>query len=458
MNNLPEDIDLFKKYDIYADDYMDYPHKSHWSESFGDEEYRQALKSFFSKNQTPTLFYAHTPFCKKLCYYCICYKEIVSDYSRILDYFDNYLCKEIEMLHHFFDENSLQPNFKEIYLGGGSPTVLQEKEFDKLVELMSRFCDIKNLNRFCVEIDPRTCSPDRLKYYHQKGVTTLSIGVQDMDPEVQKAVNRIEPFELLEQLLTPDIRRMFKSINFDFLVGLPMQTGASARKTMEKAISLSPDRISLCFFHYTTKFYPHMKILEKNLPNFFERKQIFASAVETILNHGYIRTGFEHFAKPDDIVAESIKEKKATYTSLGAISGATNVIATGRSGHGILGDDYLVQNYYEKELYEGALLKNEFPIYRGLKLSNDDAVRRDIIRRLRTYFEIGIPYIESRVNTSFKDYFQKEIDMLAEFIKDELVTLTDKEIRITEKGKYFTDLIISIFDNYLKSPRYNKES
>ncbi len=361
------------------------------------------------------------------------------------------------MFYDFFDKNSLQPNFKEIYLGGGSPTLLEEKEFDKLVELVGRFCDIKNLNRFCMEIDPRTCSLDKLKHYHEKGMTTISIGVQDLDPEVQKAVNRIEPFELLEQLLTPDIRRMFKSINFDFLVGLPMQTETSARKTMERAISLLPDRISLCFFHYTTKFYPHMKILEKNLPNFFERKQIFASAVETILKNGYIRTGFEHFAKQDDIVAKSIKEKKATYTSLGAISEATNVIATGRSGHGILGDDYLVQNYYEKELYEGALLKNEFPIYRGLKLSNDDVIRRDIIRKLRTYFEIEIPYIESRINASFKNYFKKEIDMLAEFIKDELVILTDKEIKITEKGKYFTDLIISIFDNYLKTSRYNKE-
>lgn len=459
MNDLQEDLNLFKKYDIYADDYTDYPHKSNWSENLGDEEYRHALKMLFSnKDHRPTLLYVHIPFCKKLCYYCLCHKEIVSGYDKVLDHFENYLCAEIEMLYRFFDKYLLRPNFKEIYLGGGSPTILQETEFDKLVELLSRFCDIGDLNRFCVEIDPRTCSPNRLKYYHQKGVTTLSIGVQDINPEVQKAMNRIQPFELLERLLTPDIRPMFRSINFDFLVGLPMQTASSMRKTMEQILSLSPDRISLCFFHYTAKFYPHMKKLEKILPNFFERKQIFASAVEVITNSGYIRTGFEHFAKADDIVAKSIKEKKATYTSLGAITGAClNVVATGRSGHSILGDDYLFQNYYEQEPYADALSKKQFPIYRGLKLSNDDAVRRDIIRRLRTYFVVEIPYIEGRINASFKDYFQKEIDLLTEFAKDKLVTLTDKEISITEKGKYFTDLIISIFDNYLKSPRYNKE-
>ena len=305
-----------------------------------------------------------------------------------------------------------------------------------MVELISLFIDIKNLNRFCIEVDPRTCSPDKLKYYHEKGVNNISIGIQDLDPQVQKAVNRVQPVELVERLMTSDTRENFKSINFDFLVGLPMQTESSIKRTMEKTVSLSPDRVSLCFFHYTTEFYPHMKMLEKTMPDFFERKRIFEKALEVLTDGGYIRTGFEHFAKPDDIVAKGLKEKKATYTSLGAISEATNVIATGRSGHSIISNNYLFQNYYEQELYANALSKNEFPIYRGMKLSNDDILRRDIIRKLRTYFIIKIPDIESRINTSFKDYFQKEIAILTEFAKDELVILTD-------------------FDNYLKSPRYN---
>jgi len=134
------------------------------------------------------------------------------------------------------------------------------------------------------------------------------------------------------------------------------------------------------------------------------------------------------------------------------------VIATGLSGHSIIGDDYLFQNYYELDLYSHALLKNKFPIYRGLNLSKDNIVRREIIRRLRTYFVIEIPYIESYIGISFNEYFKRELKMLSEFIKDGLVTITDQEIKITEKGKIFTDIIISNFDNYLKTPRYNKKA
>ena len=132
MKNTLNDISLFKKYDIYAEDYTDYPHKSNWSENFGDKEYRYALNEVFSdKNHAPTLFYVHIPFCNKLCFYCICHKDITSDYDKISDHFENYLSKEIKMLHEYFGENSLKPNFKEIYLGGGSPTLLQKKNLTK---------------------------------------------------------------------------------------------------------------------------------------------------------------------------------------------------------------------------------------------------------------------------------------------------------------------------------------
>src|SRR3989339_93495 len=454
MNDIAEDI-ILKKYDIYADDYSDYPHKSNWSKEFGDKEYRTALnETFSSKNQSPTLLYVHIPFCRTLCYYCICHKEITSDYNKILDHFNNYLSKELKILNQFLKENSLNPNFKEIFLGGGSPTLLEKSEFDRLIELISEFCNIKNLDRFCIEVDPRTCSPEKLEYYIQKGINNISIGIQDFDHKVQKAVNRVQPVELVKRLLTPDIRKVIKSINFDFLVGLPFQTESSIEKTMKQTVELNPDRISFCFFHYTTKFNSHMKLLEKDIPDFAQRKRIFITGVNYLLNNGYIRTGFEHFAKADDIVAKSIREKKATYTSLGAIGKTTNVIAIGRSGHSILEDNYLIQNFYEQDLYATALSKNEFPIYRGKKLTKDDALRRYIIRQLKTYFAISIPYIENRINESFKNYFKNEIDLMNEFINDDLVHISAEEVAITEKGKLFTDLIASIFDNYLTHEGY----
>lgn len=450
---------LFKKYDVYADDYTDYPHKSHWSKSFGDEGYRDALKQFFLRNTDPTLLYVHIPFCMKPCYYCICHKRIVHSYEPVKEYLYKHLAKELMLFHAFFETNNLRPNIREVFLGGGSPTLLQEREFDNLVYLIGLLCeDIKKLDRFCVEIDPRTCTPDKLFYYSRAGVNNLSIGIQDIDPLVQKAVNRVQPLKLVERLMTPELRKHFFSINFDFLVGLPKQTEKSMTKTMEKALALSPDRVSFCFFHYTADaFHPHMKACEPWLRSFYERKKIFAAGLKVLDDKGYIRTGFEHFAKPDDVVADGMRDRKATYTSLGAINHATNVIAVGESGHSILGDAYLVQNFYEPELYAGALDKGKFPVYRGKQLTIDDAWRRYIIRALRTYFmydfRVGDDVIRPDENKFWRDYFKREIEMLHPFIDDGLVMLTDSKLLITEDGKYFTDLIISVFDKYLTTPR-----
>ncbi len=461
MHEILNDVNLLKKYDVYAYDYTDYPHKSYWSEDLGDKDYRNTLKSIFlDKNHAPALFYIHVPFCKKLCYYCICHKEIAPSYDKVLKYFENYLYVEIDMLRRLFEENSLRPNFKEIYIGGGTPTLLEEKEFDRLMALVGSFCDIKNMNRFCIEIDPRVCSVERLKYYAKKGVTTISIGVQDLDINVQRAINRTQSPEMIEKLLSPEIRKTFSSINFDLLIGLPNQTRTSIRKTMEKVISMAPDRISMTYFHYAPKFYPHMKKLKERglLPDSVEKKHIFAEGLDAITKNGYVRTGFEHFAKPGDVVAEAVRMNKANYTSLGAVSGdCCSVVAVGRSGHGMLGDSYLFQNHYEQEQYGIALSRGKFPIYRGHKMSADDVLRRDIIKGLRTYFVINIPEVENRINTHFSEYFSAELDVLNEFIKDGLAVLTREELKITERGKHFSGLIASIFDKYQKSPRCNKE-
>lgn len=445
--NLFDRSELFRKYDVYADDYTDYPHKSHWSKSFGDEGYRNALKQFFLRNTDPTLLYVHIPFCMKPCYYCICHKRVVHSYEPVKEYLYKHLNKELLLLRDFFENNTM-PNFKEVYLGGGSPTLLREREFDNLCYLLSMFLSTsQKLDRFCVEIDPRTCDPDKLFYYSKVGVNNLSIGIQDIDPRVQKAVNRVQPLKLVERLMTPELRKHFFSINFDFLVGLPKQTEKSMTKTMEKALALSPDRVSFCFFHYTADaFHPHMKACEPWLPGFYERKKIFAAGLKVLEDKGYIRTGFEHFAKPDDIVADGVKNRKATYTSLGAINHATNVIAVGESGHSILGDEYLVQNFYEPELYNAALEEGEFPVYRGKFLTNDDVIRRRIIRELRTYFKTG-------TGPLFRAYFHEEIKTLKGFAEDGLVDWDDDLLWITEDGKFFTDLIISVFDKYLTTTR-----
>ena len=453
------DDELVRKYNVYADGYSDYPHKGDWSEDFGDEEYRGALLDTFTRDDSgSSLLYLHIPFCVKQCLFCICYKEITSDYSRAQDYLQNSLFREMDLLERFLDENSLDLDIREIFLGGGSPTYLKEREFDLLADRINEFCDVDNLSRFCIEIDPRHASPERLAHYTEKGINTISMGIQDFDPAVQKAINRVQPINLITRLLDSDARKKLSSINLDFLVGLPLQTPDSIQRTMGEAASLSPDRISFCFFNYAPDFREHMRKLEHNLPSFEERKKIFERGVETIMNAGYIRTGFEHFAKPNDVVADSLDKHKATYTSLGAITGNTsNVIPIGRSGHGEFGKRFLFQNFYEKKLYDDALSRGELPIYRGLKLSMDDSLRRNMMKRLRTYFSVDIGDIEKQTNSPFSEYFEEESKSLDEFEGDGLISRSNGTLTITERGIPFTEVILSAFDRHKKYPtRFNR--
>jgi oxygen-independent coproporphyrinogen-3 oxidase len=445
---------LLDKYGVESFDYTDYPHKSLWDQSMEDNEYRNALQGFLSKEHDPIIAYIHIPFCKKLCYYCMCHKTITNNYSEILEHFDRYLLAEIDIFNKFIKNNNLIPNIKEIFLGGGSPTLLEEREFNRLIHELSQFLNISDLYRFCIEVDPRTVTKERLKFYRDSGVTTISLGIQDFDPAVQKAINRVQSYEMVQSLL--DVaQELFSSINFDILVGLPLQTQDSVKRTFEQVVSLSPDRISLDYFRYATKFYPHMQKIQHLLPDILEKRRLYDVAVKSLESAGYVRTGFQHFAKSTDIVAKAIESKKAFFTSLGTVSGACpNVIAFGRSGHGLIGDSYVFQNYYEQELYGSAIEKGEFPIYRGHKLSRDDVIRRDVIRKLRTYFSINKREVEDNLTISFDSYFSHELNMLSEFQKDGLCFITENEITMTELGKHFAGIMVSVFDSYVKTPRY----
>jgi len=457
MSNLLEtvDTDLMNKYDIYVFDYIEYPHKSFWSLK-KNEDYKGALRDFFSLEDSPPLvLYVHIPFCEQMCWFCLCHLKITHDYERVKSYM-KFLYRELDLLHKFFEENSILPSFKEIHLGGGSPTYLGEPEFIDLKEKLQSIVDFKNLAEFAIEIDPRRVDRDRMKFYRAQGINRISFGVQDFDLEVQKAVNRVQPLELLENLLTTEIRKSFDSINFDLLCGLPKQNRETIRRTIQKVIELSPDRIALSFMHYFPNHAPHQKLMKKDgeLPDFRERKLIFHEAIQGLVDSGYVRTGFEHFAKPTDAVAQAVQDKTVQYNSLGATPGRCSyLIGLGEHSYSRVGP-YYFQNVYEQSAYEAAVLKGEFPIYRGHQLSEDDVIRRDIIHKLRSLFELDCREIEQKYNIDFEDYFEEEKWVLEEFAKDGMLNLPDNTITITEIGKYFSNLVCRIFDRYSRGARH----
>ena len=445
-----KEAELFERYDIECFDYTDYPHKSFWSEGMGDSQYREALTETFSKQHDATTLYVHIPFCVELCYFCICHKEITQNQEKVKRHIYGSLLPELDLLVAHFKKTAIRPRITEVYLGGGSPTILEYAEFDALLEKIRQFVPIESLDRFNVEVDPRDVNEEKLRFYKSRGVTVISMGIQDFDPNVQKAVNRIQPIELVQERLRV-ARELFTSINFDLLAGLPYQTEESMRETVKQVVKLAPDRISFDYFRYNERFYPHMKILKgmNAFPDFVAKRKILAIAANGFAEAGYVRTGFEHFAKPDDRVAKALGRGTATYTSLGAITGSSlNVIATGRSGHGIIGNQYLFQNHYDQGLFKGAVDAGKFPIYRGHKLSDNDVMRRKIIRKLRTYFFLDIEAIEHEYSLNFDQYFRQEKEIFSHFMKDGLVVLDQRRLAVTETGLNFAELIASVFDAY----------
>ena len=453
MKDILENIKLLKKYHtnlVY--DYTEYPTKSNWKEDFNESEYKKSLKKWFKENyDRPIVFYIHTPFCEQLCYFCLCSKEITRNYENVKVYLYDYLFKEIDLLTNFFKKNEIPLNIKEIYLGGGSPTYYKEEEFKNLVNKLKEFINFNKIGDFSIEIDPRRVDEKKLLFYSEMGINRLSFGIQDFDLKVQEEINRVQPPELIEKLLTNKVREKFSAINFDLLIGLPSQTAQSISKTIKKVSDLKPTQIQTMYMHYKPQTRKYMVRMLRNgpLPDFYDRKAIFAKASKELKKSGYNSTGFEMWALPNDIISKSYKQKKAYYGSLGTQKGEVkDFIGIGSSAHSCLGNEYYFQNYYEQNLYRQSIRENKLPIYRGMKLSKDDMIRQKIVKDLRTFFEINFEEINKIFSINFNDYFSKELKNLKIYENDGLVKIFNDKIKLSELGIHFSPQIANAFDAY----------
>lgn len=456
------DPDLLKITNAYM--YTEYPHKSYWSTEVRDAEYRDALSILLTAEpDSPLLLYVHMLYCTQLCWFCTCHiGQATKNYELRLKYLE-LLFSEIDLLREFCEGNGVTPNFREIHLGGGSPTDLKEEDFDRLVAKLESIVRVKQLAEFSIEIDPRRTTPEMLRHYHQKGINRISIGVQDFDPEVQKAINRIQPLQLTQDLLDSGAREMFPNgINFDVICGLPHQTKETIQRTAEECVRLSPDRICLNYLHLASEFSKHQRIMfdgrggrPAQLPDYFERKELFVTARDTLLRNGFVRIGYDHFARPTDSVAKALQEGKLRWNALGVTAGRyASVVGVGVHSYGTIGDRYF-QNVYDVQAYEKALSQKWFPVFRGHAMTRDDLIRRDVIQTLRSFFSLDFKSIEQKYDLNFRDYFCGEILSLDNFIADDLVELGEDRIIITEKGHQFANTICYIFDAYKEvRPRF----
>ena len=462
----PQMDQLVERYGASGFMYTEYPHKRFWDRSFGDKQYRHALASEIdSSKDNPTLLYVHLPYCQELCWFCTCHVSITNNYNKVVEY-QEWLFKEIDLLGQTFRDNSIKPEFTEIHLGGGSPTFLEEPEFDALVERLNTLVNTDTLQEFSIEIDPRRVDKARMEYYHKKGINRISFGIQDFDSGVQKSINRIQPVELIENLLTPDIRGLFpKGVNFDIICGLPHQTPETIKATAEECARLSPDRICFNYLHFAPQFAPHQEIMcdgnegrPSKLPDYFERKKLFEEVLNVLSqNGGYIRTGYDHFALSTDDVAKSLKNGQLHWNALGVTAGRySNIIGVGVHSYSTIGD-YYFQNVYEIDDYKQAVMNGALPVHRGFKLSADDIIRRNVIQRLRNYFLLNMDDIEKHHKIDFKSYFESELLSLEKFAEDGVVEVIDRAIVITEIGHQFTNIVCRIFDKYYEGELLAKD-
>lgn len=429
--------------------YPDYPEKVHWVKPFGPADLEAGLMDFYS--QPTSLLYLHMPYCPKQCLFCNCKTVIDTDYRNVETYLQ-WLYREIDMHADFCQKNGIDPHISEVHYGGGSPTFMRHKDFAVLAEKIKLLTAFDHLSEVSIEIDPRHVKPHEMAFYRDMGINRISFGIQDFDEEIQKAVDRFQPDLVVARLLTPDIRSMFPNgVNFDIICGLPKQTRESFNRTLDKVIEFSPDRISLLTMNMTPVTASHQLLMpQDNMPTALDAKVFLFDAIERLTASGYIRTAFDHFAKPEDSVAVAKAEGKMAWGSFGSTAGRyQDVLGLGNSGISRLGPRHSAQNVYEVDTWKKLISAGRFPVLRMHILSDDDMVRRDVTQWLRAYPYIKYEYISNKYHIDFQNYFSKELDRLSRLTDDGLIVFKSDGFEMTEFGSLFADFIAENFDAYV---------
>ncbi len=432
--------------------YSEYPTLDHWDNNYRSQDYTKSLVEWLKKNPDENIFfYVHIPFCEQLCWFCTCSKFITKSYEPVKSYMED-LHKEIDLLFDLLKKNNIKLNVGTIFFGGGSPTILNKEDLKKLVDKLKENFDFSKVNEFTIETDPRRVDEERLLFNNKVcGANRISFGMQDFDDEVQRRVNRVQPFELFDKLLTEEVRKVYKTIAFDLLIGQPGQTIETMEDTCDKIIKLKPTLVQTSLLAYKPWINKaSIRMVEDGpLPDFMERKDLLDVIDKRLKEAGYLRVAFESYALPSDNMVEEHKKKKVHYAAAGTQTGGrVNFIGVGTSTKGNLGDDYYHQNHYDLKAYKKCLDKGIFPVFRGMKLSKDDKIRQHATQQLRTYWEINYKDFNDRFGIDAKKYFKKEIESLDEMAEDGLVKISEESIIITEMGKDFAQFITNRFDVY----------
>ena len=444
--------DLLRRFDVPGPRYTSYPTADRFVDAFGASDYALAVEQRLAAPgpAQPLSVYVHIPFCESLCYYCACNKIITRHHSRGRDYL-HYLQREIGLQALQLGERR---SVSQLHLGGGTPTFLSDDELRDLMAMLRTAFDLVPGGEYSIEIDPRTVDAQRLQAIADMGFSRLSFGVQDFDPEVQKAVHRIQPFEQVQALMGEARRIGFESVNVDLIYGLPRQTPESFARTRAQVAQLRPDRIALYgYAHLPERFKPQRRLISADLPDGAAKVAMLSQALGAFLSAGYTYIGMDHFALPGDALAVAKRQGRLHRNFQGySTQPDCDLVGLGVSAIGRIGASYS-QNAKTLEEYCDHLDQGRLPVVRGLALSRDDLVRRAVIMALMCQGQVLFESIEVAWLLDFRSYFASELEQLRELQAQGLVEVDAEGIQVTAAGWFFVRAVAMVFDRYLQADR-----
>ncbi len=448
MANVEFDPQLIKRYDKAGPRYTSYPTAVQFGEEYTAETYKKFAEKSNQSDRALSLYF-HIPFCDTVCFYCGCNKVVTKDRSKAAPYLER-VYKEIEMQAKLFDPSR---KVDQLHWGGGTPTFISHDEMRELMAVTRKYFNLHDddSGEYSIEIDPREVSRESIKLLRELGFNRMSLGVQDFNPAVQKAVNRIQSREETLAALTAAREENFKSISVDLIYGLPLQTVESFDQTLDELIEISPDRVSVFnYAHLPERFKPQRRINEDDLPSAATKLEIFKHCMEKLTNAGYVYIGMDHFAKPDDELTIAQKNGELYRNFQGYATHADcDLVGIGITSIGTIANSF-AQNARTMDEYNAKIDQGELAVFRGVEIDDDDLIRREAIMQLICHFKLNFDNVEKKYNINFNDYFSDELERYKIMVDDGLITMDEHSIEVTSRGRLLIRNICMVFDRYIK--------
>lgn len=445
------DKNVLNKYNTAGPRYTSYPTALSFQEEFTDRDFEFQIKQNATGQSAQHLsLYLHIPFCHSLCYYCGCNK-IVTRHKQKADQYLEFLFKEIEHRGKQFANYTVT----QIHLGGGTPSFLDKSQLARLMSTLQANFNFNSEFEAGIEIDPREIELSYVDDLADVGFNRLSIGVQDINREVQEKINRVQSTEFISQLVARAKGVGFASINLDLIYGLPLQTAETLLQTLEKVVEIDPDRISFfSYAHMPQMFAAQRKIKDEWLPNAHAKFDLLRLGIEYLTTAGYVFIGMDHFAKPSDELSKALESGHLHRNFQGYTPKQHNaLLGLGVSSISSIENMY-AQNDKDLQSYYKSIDTKKSALVKGLVLNRDDQIRRAVIHSLMCNFQVNKAEISEQFNIQFDDYFEGSISDLSGFASDGLIDISDTHIKIADRGRLLVRNICMSFDQYLTQPAH----